>query len=210
MSWLSESIETAKALTTPEDAPVLPPFEMIDPEAIPPASVILVYGFPGVKPTQRIGVHKYHHPWHPAFHAALLMRDGIVHNVAQFRTDILLIEMFKSTRRVDVLIYTPMSETQRRTIIQAAELDTSIPKFGFQATDYGVTQLLNFGFYFIKDGKSPVCSENVVRLMGKGGIKCSFEGPNATAPWDLQEYAQANKGIVEQRTAWIGSQYFKI
>lgn len=208
MSWLSESIETIKALSTPEDAPVLPPFQMIDPEAIPPASVILVYGFPGVKPTQRLGVHKYHHPWHPAFHAAVLLRDGIVHNVGQFRTDILLLEMFKSTRRVDVLIY-PMLETQRRTIIQAAELDTSIPKFGFQVTDYGVSQLLNFGFSFIKDGKQPVCSENVVNIMGKGGITCSFEKPKATAPWDLQEYAQANSGMVEQRTVWIGPHYFK-
>lgn len=210
MSWLSEAIKTAKFLSTPEDAPVLPPFQMIDPEDIPPASVILVYGFPGVKPTQRIGVHKYHHPWHPAFHAAVYLRDGIVHNVGQFRRDILLIEMFKSTRRVDVLIYTPMSDAQRKTIFQTAELDTSVPKFGFQVTDYGIAQLLNFGFYFIKDGKRPVCSENVVKIMGKGGVTCSFEGPGSTAPWDLQEYAQANKGIVEQRTVWIGPHYFKV
>lgn len=206
MSWLTESWRTAKALATPENAPVLHPFPSIEVDHVPPASVLLVYGFPGNKATQRLGVNKYGIKFHPPFHSAVTIRDGLFHNVGRWRTDMDIRELFQTTRRVDVLMYR-MTEAQRRDIVRAAELDTSVPKFGLNITDYGVGQFLNFGFSFIKDGDQPVCSANVVNIMGAGEIVCSSLPANDTAPWDIYLHAEANPLFVETRTLWSGSDY---
>lgn len=207
MSWLTESIRTIRALNRPENAPPLDPFPKINIEGIPPASVLLFYGDPGVKMTQRLGVHIYGCKYHPPFHAAIMLRDGLIHNVGKFRTDKLLEPELRDTRRVDVLIY-PMIEDQRRAIIQAAELDTSIPHTGIETTDYGIGQFLNFGFSFIGKGKQPVCSADVVKIMAVGRIECSDRESSETAPWDIFDHAMKNQLTVEKRTVWIGEKYF--
>lgn len=206
MSWLTESIRTIKAISKPEHAPPLPMFEQIVPDNVPAASVLLFYGYPGVPATQRLGVHIYGCTYHPPFHAAVMLRDGIFHNVGKFRTDKLLETEFKSTRRIDALIY-PMLEVQRRDIVRAAELDTSVPKTLIEITDYGIGQFLNFGFSFVGKGKQPVCSANVVQVMGTGGIRCSDNTASETAPWDIFNHAMKNQLTVEKRTVWVGEKY---
>jgi len=206
MSWISESIATLKALSSAEHAPVLGAYPSINIDFVPPASVLLVYGFPGNKATQRLGVNKYGVPFHPPFHAAVTIRDGLFHNVGQWRTDMDIRSLFKSTRRVDALIYS-MDEPQRREIVRAAELDTSTPKLGLNITDYGISQFLNFGFSFIRDGDDPVCSVDVVKVMAAGGITCSGLPANDTAPWDIQMFAMDHPREIEIRTLWVGDDY---
>lgn len=208
MSWFSESAATIKALLTPEHAPVLPAFPSITLDELLPGDILLFYGFPGTVPTQRLGVNKYGYPYHPAFHAALMMSCGIFHNVGQFTTDKLLADELHSNRRVDVIRY-QMKPDQRNAILQATELDTTVPKTGLNITSYGVMDFLHFGFSFIGKGKRPVCSADVVNLLAKVGIQCSPHIPMETAPWDLQEYAQANKNPpgCEQRTLWVGPDF---
>lgn len=206
MSWLSEARDTIKALCTPEHAPILPAFPEIGMDGVFPGDILLFYGFPGTEPTQRLGVNKYGCAFHPPFHAALMMVDGIFHNVGQFTTDKMLSDEFKSSRRIDVIRY-QMTPSQRTAVYQATELDTTIPRVGLNITSYGVMDFLHFGFSFIGKGKTPVCSADVVNLLAKGGVNCSPHPALETAPWDLQEYASTNPLTCQQFTLWSGPDY---
>lgn len=206
MSWITESAQTFKALFTAEHAPVAPQFDPITLNQVLPASILLFYGFPGTIPTQRLGVNKYHYPYHPPFHAALMMYDGVFHNVGKFRTDELILDQFKSTRRIDVISYS-MTPEQRSKIMVATELDTSVPHTGLELTDYGIGTFLNFGFSFIRHGKQPICSEDVVSLLGLAGVKSSSLDPKETAPWDIATYAEDHKTECDRRTLWVGTDY---
>ena len=208
MSWLSESLKTIKALRTPENAPILAEFQDILLEDIPPASALIFYGTPGNELTERLGVNLYGCKFHPPFHAALMMRDGIFHDVGKFRTDHPLEDEKRSTRRIDVIIY-KMTETQRSLIMRNTELDTSIPHTGLEVTDYGIGTFLHFGFPFINHSKKPVCSENDVRLLSSGSVTCADKSPEEVAPWDLVEWAENNQGVCELRTFWVGKDFHR-
>lgn len=207
MSWVTETLSTIKAMRTPENAPLLPEFPRIDIKEIPPASILLFYGIPGTLVTQRLGVNKFGVPYHPPFHAALMMRDGIFHNVGKFRTDKLLSDELKSTRRIDVITY-EMTDEQRSEIMRATELDTSTPHTGLEVSDYGIGTFLNFGFSFVGHSKQPICSEDVVKLLAVGGVKCSNNEPKESAPWDLQLFANDNPKS-KQYTLHVGKDYHK-
>jgi hypothetical protein len=206
MSWLSEAITTIKAMTTPEHAPPLPPFPAISGLDLLPGDALLFYGYPGTQITQRLGFNKYGYPFHPAFHAALTETVGLFHNVGQFTTNKLLVDEYKSSRRIDVVRY-QMTDAQRATILQATILDTTVPRVGLNLTSYGVMDFLHFGFAFIGKGKTPVCSADVVNLLLKGGVTSSPRDALDTAPWDLQEYAAANPALCQQYTLWSGPDY---
>lgn len=206
MSWLSETLDTVRALRTPESAILLAEFPKIIPEALPPASALLFYGTPGNVWTERIGVNKYHLLFHPPFHAALMMRDGIFHNVGRFRQDKYLPDQFKSKRRIDAVIFKGMTAEQVSLVMRAAETDTTVPRL-IDVTDYGVLDFLHFGLPFIGRGKKPVCSANVVNLLSVAGVKCSEKAALDTAPWDIAQYAGARPDLCEIRTVWVGNDY---
>jgi hypothetical protein len=205
MGTFQDITQTIKAITTAEHAPSLPLFPPISVSELLPGDTLLFYGYPGVAVTQRLGVNKYGYKFHPAYHAALMMRDGIFHDVGQFTTDHLIADEFKSTRRIDVIRY-QMTQEQRTIIFQESELDTTIPHTGINITSYGIADFLHFGFSSIGRGKTPVCSANVVQLHTKANNICSVHPALDTAPWDLQEYATLTPST-QQFTLWNGQDY---
>jgi hypothetical protein len=209
MSWLSDSIKAIKALKTPEKAPFLQPFPKISISQLNGAEALIFFGNPGNVLIERAGVNMYNVKFHPPFHSALSMRDGIFHNVGKFITDKLIQTEFKSNRRIDVIIYKDINEDSRREILRAAELDSSVPHTGFELSEYGYTTFIHFCFAFIKSGKKQICSEDVVKLLIAGNIKSSVHDSKHTAPWDLIEFALDNPNMCEIRTLWIGDKYYQ-
>jgi hypothetical protein len=209
MSWIGETIETIKILRKPENLPVLPVYPMIQVDDIPAASALVFYGLPGNALSERICAWKYGCPFHPSFHAALMMRDGVFHNVGKFRTDELLSDEFKSERRIDVIIYKTMTEEARKEIMRATELDTSEPHTGLEFTDYGVQSFIHFGFRFVKSGKAVICSEDVVKLLNVGLVWSSTETAKETAPFELSTFAMKHPELCEIRTVHVGQDFAK-
>jgi hypothetical protein len=210
MSWVSATAETIKALKKPEHAPLLSPYPLIKLEDVPPASAAIFYGTPGNAITERIEVNLYKCPFHPPFHSALTMRDLMFHNVGRFRTNELLQEEFRSSRRIDIIIYKKINtEAIRAKIMQATILDTSEPHFGLDITDYGVLNFIHFGFYFVYKGKELVCSGNVVKLLLDGNVRSSEDNASETTPHELVLYAMNHPDECEIRTLWIGAVYAK-
>lgn len=204
-----EAEQTVKDLLTPENAPILPAFPAITLDALLPGDMLLFYGLPeGNVVTERLCVNKFHCPFHPPFHAALYEIDGLFHDVGQFTTNRLLGQEFRSGRRIDVIRY-QMTDDQRKMVLQATILDTTVPKFGFNFTSYGLIDLAHFGFSFVGKGKEPVCSADAVQCENKGGVVCSTGDPMNVAPFDLQLYAAANPATCSQFTLWQGPDYHR-
>jgi hypothetical protein len=173
---------------------------------IPPASALLFYN--GNKVTERAGMRLFgHRYWPPAFHAALYLEEGRFLNVGKFKTIELVERQLRSTRRVDVVIYKALSAMARRDVVGAAYRDTSSPKVGFMLPDYAVTDYLRFLVKAVRPSKKDFCSENVVEAFAAAGLKVSDQEPFNTAPWDLQEWAEARPEVCELRTLWVGSNY---
>lgn len=186
----------------------LPTYQPIKLEDVPAASTLLFYGFPGNKLTQLVGNRLYGHPYSPpAFHAAFYINDGLFLNVAKFRHLHQIEREFKSTRRVDVIIYPGISDGTRKALCKEAVLDTSRPRFGLMFPDYSFTDYARFLFRFLSPSKKDFCSENVVETFAKADIKVSDLKAVDTAPWDLQEYGESHPGECEIRTLWVGQDF---
>lgn len=215
MSWLSESVETIKGLSKPSHGKLLAEFPRLSPQHVPAGSALLFYGWPGNKFTERIGTNKYGWPYNPPpFHAALMMRDGVFHNVGRFKTDRLLSTVLRSTWRIDCM--TPLSFIENTVrydaakvarLMQVAELDTSVPKFGLDFTDYGVMNFIHFGFSFIRHGKELVCSGNVDKLWGDVGETASEKDVHHVAPWDILDHGMKNPDDYQLRTVHVGRDF---
>lgn len=207
MNPIAETWQTLKFMRTPENQPILPIFPRIDPADIPPGSGLVFQGLPGNKATERICAHKYGSPFHSHFHAALMRRDLMFHNVGKYRSEEPLDKELRSERRIDVITYKAMTEADRAAIMRACAADTSRPHTLFQVTDYGVRTFIHQGFRFIKAGKKAICSENVVRLLQTRGILSSYEIPQETAPFELMLFAIRNPDLCEIRTVWVGEDF---
>jgi hypothetical protein len=206
---IEEAEQTIKALLTPENAPILPAFPAITLDALLPGDGLIFYGLPsGNQLTERLCVNKYKCQFHPPFHAALYEVDGLFHDVGQFTTNRLLDGEFRSGRRIDVIRY-QMTDDQRKEVLQATILDTTVPKFGLNLTSYGIIDLVHFGFSFVGKGKSPVCSADYVQCLNKGDVVCSTGDPMNVAPCDIQEYAASYPSICQQFTLWVGPDYHR-
>lgn len=183
----------------------LPVYQRIPLAQIPTASTILFYG--GNKITELFGNRIYKHPYHPpAFHAALYISDDTMLNVGKFKTLKSLSEEFASTRRVDVITY-DISDKRRAAIARAALKDITHPRVGIQLPDYSFTDYLRFGVKIFKPSKKDFCSENVVELFEGEGVKVSDLEPYNTAPWDLQEFAEANQPFCRLFTVHLGPDF---
>ena len=210
MSWFKESAATIKALFTPAHGFILPAFGHLDPLATPPGAALLFYGTPGNTLTERLGTNKYRFPYNPPpFHAALMMRDGMFHNVGQFKTQRLLSSALSSTRRIDAVV--PKLFATRPDLVsmlmQNADLDLSVPHFGLETTDYGVADFLHFGFSFIRHGKDLVCSGDLDKLWGTVGVQAAQEDEYHAAPWDILTNAMSKPEQFDIWTIHIGKDF---
>jgi hypothetical protein len=189
----------------PETKP-LPSYRQISLGEIPPASAILFYG--GNKLTEMAGNRLYKHPYAPpAFHAAFYIGDSLFLNVGKFRTIEDIGAELRSTRRVDIIIYKMITPDVRRALCHAATMDCSKPKIGLELPDYAIMDYLRFGLRFLKPSKKDFCSENCVELFATGGISISDLKACDTAPWDIQEFAEAHPDLCEIRTLWVGPDF---
>lgn len=187
---------------------LLPKFLDISTVAVPPASILLFYN--GNKVTEFMGKVVYRHKYNPpAFHAALYIGGGLMLNVGKFVTEETVESEFRSTRRVDVIIYHNLTAEQRGLIIGRGYKDLN--KF------YDIGGFLSFGkkipligkaLGFLKGSKKlPFCSDHVTDSFGAGGqIVSQFESEN-TAPWHLLEYALLHPSISSIHTLHIGPDY---
>ena len=191
-----------------EPLPKYPPIKI---EEIPAASGILFYG--GNKLTELAGNRLYKFKYRPpAFHAAFYIGDpepGMFLNVGKFKTIQDISAEFRSTRRIDIIIYKNIDVDQRRRLAKLAIMDASKPKVGVSLPDYGITDYLRFGLRFLRPSKKDFCSENVCELLAAESVIVSSNKPVDTAPWDLQEFAEANPESCEIRTLWIGPDFKK-
>jgi hypothetical protein len=184
----------------------LPKYPTIRIDEIPCASALLFYG--GNRLTELVGNRLYKHPYRPpAFHAAFYIQDGIFLNVGKFKTlERVEIEL-RSTRRADVIIYNRLTPSSVKKLCADALLDTSHPRVGLNLPDYAMTDYLRFGLRFLKPSKKDFCSENVVELFAQEGVIVADRKAVDTAPWDLQEYAEAHPQECEIRTLWVGPDF---
>jgi hypothetical protein len=186
----------------------LPGHPAVPVQDIPAASVLLFYGGPWV--TELVGERVYKHPYHPpAFHAAFYIDQGLFLNVGAFREIADVMGEFRTTRRIDVLMFTKLDPIQRKHLARRAMLGTSRPTGVVAVSDYAWRDFLRFGLTFLKPSKKEFCSENVVTLFETEGIRTTDLPPDRTAPWDLYEYALANPDEVTVRTLWIGEDFEK-
>jgi hypothetical protein len=184
----------------------LPEFDRIKLDDIPSSSIILFYG--GNKLTEMVGNNLYGHKYTPpAFHAAFYCENGLFLNVGKFRTIEELSSELRSSRRVDIIILKNLNSTQRLVGVRFAFLDSSKPKVGIELPDYSWTDYLRFGFKFLKPSKKDFCSENVVEIFQKIGVKVSDHLPVDTAPWNLLEYAISHPSECDIKTLFIGADF---
>lgn len=187
------------------EAQSLPQYKHMTVEDIPIASTVLFYG--GNKLTEMFGNRVYRHPYRPpAFHAALYLGNGEILNVGKFRTVQPLRDEFRSTRRVDVIIYNITNE-QRQGIAEAGYQDITRPKVGVQLPDYGFLDYIRFGVKWWKPTRKDFCSENVVENMAVGGVRVSVQEPYNTAPWHLLEFAEENPTFCKTFTLHVGKDF---
>jgi len=184
----------------------LPVYPTIKTGEIPPASAILFYG--GNRLTELAGNRLYKHPYKPpAFHAAFYIEDGLILNVGKFKTIETIESELRSTRRVDVIIYKGLSVDTVEALKKSAYLDLDKPKAGIQLPTYAITDYMRFGLRWFKPSKKDFCSENVVEIYAKYGIRISDQESYNSAPWDLAEFAEANLDLCELRTLYVGADF---
>jgi hypothetical protein len=178
----------------------LPPFPPLGLNAIPAASTLLFYG--GTKLTENFGNYLARHPHKPAaFHAAFYAQDGVVVNVGKATKAVDFIELMKSTRRIDVIIYTDLLNSKR--ILAVAEAMKDVGR-----NIYDWKGFISFGLKFVRPSrKHDFCSDNVVDIFNAVGYRVSARDSERTAPWHLLEFALANPKSCDVRTVWVGPDY---
>lgn len=202
-----------------------PVYPWIRIDEIPPASCLLFYN--GNRVTERAGARWFNHRyWPPAFHAAFYLGNRLFLNVGKFKTIEDLTTELRSKRRVDVVLYTNLTQNQRDKMVRTAMMDTSGHRIGLRFPDYAVTDYLRFLFRRLPPSKKDFCSENVAELFGRapatgmksvesweaaviaaGGIRTAEVLPLDTAPWDIQEWAEVHPARCEIRTVHVGGDY---
>lgn len=191
------------------DTKPLPFFLPIAISEIPSASILQFYG--GNKLTEFYGNKRYGFPYKPPpFHSAFYCKDGLFLNVGKFKTIEPLEKEFRSTRRIDVIIYKELTQDVRDMMIRNAFLAADNPKIGFNLPTYGIRDYIRFEPYlrwlFPKD-KRDFCSEDVTKRFNAAGCEVSKNPSNRTAPWDLTQYAIDNTYRSEIRTLHIGKDF---
>lgn len=188
----------------------LPKFNTIPLDNIPSASALLYYN--GNKMTEWYGNVRYKHPYKPAsFHAELYVGDGLSLKVGKFKTISDVTKEFKSTRRIDVIVYS-MPEAVRARIRHNALLDATDPKVGVSLPNYGFTDFLRYEpwLQWLPKSKNEICSENVDKMMAKEGVIVAEHGGKIeAAPWMLFEYALAHYDTCAVYTLWEGEDFKK-
>lgn len=188
----------------------LPKYKKIKVDDIPKASTLLFYH--GNKLTEFIGRYVYKHPYYPpAFHAAIYtggVKNQLL-NVGKFVTLDSLEDEFRSTRRIDVVIYKQLTMKERGLAIKRGMKDLGKP--------YDMMGFLSFGkkipligklFSWAKGSKQlPYCSDHVVDSFKAAPYQVSGYNDEETAPWQLLEYAERYPKTIEIRTVWIGPDF---
>lgn len=199
-------IKNIKKLNADVKGLPLPTYPLMEPDAIPKASILLYYNVNSL--TEMIGLKLYDHKYClPAAHAAIYTESGLIHNVGKFRLPKELKSTFRSTRRVDVIVCKDMDDETRDLIIRDCTMDISRPKIGFRLPDYAVLDYLRFGWRIWKPTKADFCSENCVEIFHKRWAYISDLEPYNTAPWDLQEYAELNPTTRPMYTVHVGKDF---
>lgn len=184
----------------------LPKYPHIDIKDVPAASALVFYGSPGNPATEMVGSRLYHHKYTPpAFHAALYIEDGDFLNVGRFREIKSVEGQYKTTRRVDVIVYNLPSPI-RRIVVTAGKNDITTSKKN-KLTDYSIRDFLRFCIPFLKPSKKDFCSENVVENFLAGGFNPSELKPVDTAPWDLVEWAESHPELATIYTLHEGDEF---
>lgn len=187
----------------------LPNYQKIEINDILPASTLLFYG--GNKATEFYGNHRYHHQYTPpAFHAAFYLETGLQLSVGKFKVIKIVEEEFRSTRRVDVIMYPTIPEDVRKKVLHDAYLDADDPKLGLNLPTYGFFDFLRFEplLQWLPKSKHDICSENVYkRFLAEGVTVANKPSKTEVAPWMLLEYALANPSRCQIRTLWIGKDF---
>ena len=201
-----------------KDFPSLPKFDEIKIDEIPSGSALEFYG--GNKLTEFYGNHRARlwggknctqFPYDPPpFHTAHYQRRGFFLNVGKYKTIEKLEDEFKSTRRIDVIIYKEVTPELGNKIADDMLADIDKPGL-FKRFTYGIFDYLRFEpalrWLIPKDKKRDFCTEDKVRRMLQFGIKTSDRPPDMTAPWDDVLYAMRNPDKCEIRTLFIGKDF---
>lgn len=200
------------------DFPPLPEFPKIAIEEIPSGSALEFYG--GNKLTEFYGNHRARlwggkncttFPYDPPpFHTAHYQRRGFFLNVGAFKTIQKLEDEFRSTRRIDVIIYKAVTPGLGERIADDMQGDVDKPGIVKRIT-YGVFDYLRFEpalrWLIPKDKKRDFCTEDKVRRMLRFGITTSDRPADMTAPWDDVLYAMSHPEECKIRTLWVGKDF---
>ncbi len=200
----------------PKGVVPLPDYPKTRLDQIPAASCFVFYGSPGNKATEIGGGRLYGHKYTPvSFHAALYLKDGEFLNVGKTKEVLNIEKEFRTTRRVDVIVYKKLSDPQRAIITEAGYKDTAKTNTLLEKLlkkpmlDYAITDFLRFGFKWWKPSKKDFCSENVVENMNLAGFNPTDLEPYNTAPWDLVEWAEAHQLEADIYTLHEGEEFKK-
>lgn len=184
----------------------LPKYPKIKINQIPDGAILLFYG--GNELTETVGYLVYRHKYNPpAFHAALYLEKGMFVNVGKTVTLNMIKDEFRSTRRIDVIVYNFLSPEQKEMIMETGKKD--IGKI------YDIKGFLGFGRklpligkLFPKGSKKlPFCSDHVQDAYRAANVLVAETSDEETAPWHLLEYAEAHPGIADIYTIHTGKQF---
>lgn len=220
MNWLKKLLRI--------EATPLPTFPRIRTEQIPAASILLFYG--GTPLTEIAGNYIYKHPYRPAaFHAAGFIGKGEVLNVNKTTTIENILDMRQSTRRIDVIVLTDLTDEEREIICSRFRRDAG--KNFYDGVGYlrfgGKLKILRFLKKIKASEKDDFCSDNVVDNIGaleayrrsgdsdevlaslrlSRAIPVSAYPAEDSAPWHLLEHALTLPDIRKVYTYWKGPDF---
>ena len=180
--------------------PIQPEYPRIDLKDIPPASAALYYGS-GPYLTEKCGRVQGGYPFNrPPFHASLILAGGKHLNQGKTAEIKELKEEFRSTRRIDVIVYNELSTINRTVICEWAK--------GKQGTPYDVPGFLYFGFRIWRPWDwADFCSEQVAMAFELIGYRVSEKSSKWTPPWGLWHWANGAGPKASRFTLWQGSDY---
>jgi len=200
----------------------LPIFARISVPQIPLASIGIAYG--GTKMTEFYGCYRAQLPFakvnggitrfpcRPApYHAFFIGEDGDTLNVGATRTLIPIWEHFRSTRRIDVITVSDLTDVVRHAMSLEARYDYDRAKPGLQGVTYPILDFLRQEplLRWIPPSRRTFCSEDVAKRFRKYEYIVTARHYELTDPWDLVMYAMAHAPVFAIHNVWTGPDYAK-
>jgi hypothetical protein len=178
--------------------PWQPVWPLMKVEDIPPASTLLYYnGNTWTEKEARVKGFPYKDP---PFHASFYLGYGKHLNQSAIAQPASLTEEFRSTRRVDVITYPDLSDTDRQKLVEEA--------FSRVGTIYDIPGFIRFGLPFMKEWHfANFCSEQVAEIFDTEGFRVSIKAPKDTEPFRLWQFASLYPKNVLIRTLHVGAEY---